>query len=151
MGLGSAAVVSPDEAREKAQAARKLLARGVDPIDQRQAEQAAAQARAGGATSASPRPPRSTSPAHEAGWRNPKHRQQWRNTLTTYAEPVIGAVPVAEIDANMVLRVLKPIWHTKPETATRVRARIEMVLDYATARGWRYRRQSRRSGAATSS
>src|SRR4029077_20512638 len=53
------------------------------------------------------------------------------------AEPIIGAIPVADIDANMVLRALLPIWTIKPETASRVRSRIEIVLDYATARGWR--------------
>src|SRR5262249_1359981 len=61
----------------------------------------------------------------------------WRNTLVAYAEPVIGEISVTEIDANMVLRALLPIWSTKPETASRVRSRIETVLDYATARGWR--------------
>jgi hypothetical protein len=71
--------------------------------------------------------------AHEAGWRNPKHRQQWRNTLTAYVEPIIGAAAAADVDANMVLRVLQPIWNVKPETASRVRSRIEMVLDCANA------------------
>ena len=116
MGLGSAAVVSLDEAREKAQAARKLLAEGIDPIDARHAAQAAAQAQQAARVSFAEAAALYIA-AHEAGWRNPKHRQQWRNTLTTYAEPVIGAIPVADIDANMVLRVLMPIWTTKPETA----------------------------------
>jgi integrase len=136
MGLGSAAVVSLDDARAKALEARKLLAAGIDPIDARRAEQAAAQAQQAARVSFAEAAARYIA-SHEAGWRNPKHRQQWRNTLTSYAEPVIGAIPVADIDANMVLKVLEPIWHLKTETATRVRSRIEMVLDYATARGWR--------------
>ena len=136
MGLGSAAVVSLDEARERAQAARKLLAAGIDPIDARQAEQAAAQAEQAKRITFAEAATQYIA-AHEAGWRNPKHRQQWRNTLTSYAEPILGAIPVGDIDANLVLRALAPIWHSKPETATRVRSRIELVLDYATARGWR--------------
>jgi hypothetical protein len=73
--------------------------------------------------------------AHKAGWRNAKHGNQWRNTLATYAYPAIGALPVQKIDTGLVVRVLKPIWTTKTETASRVRQRIEAVLDSATARG----------------
>ena len=136
MGLGSAGDVSLDEAREKAQAARKLLAMHVDPIDNRRAEQKAAQTQQTALTTFTAAASAYIA-AHEAGWRNAKHAQQWQNTLATYAEPVIGAMPVTEIDANLVLRVLLPIWNTKPETASRVRSRIEMVLDYAVVRGWR--------------
>jgi len=75
--------------------------------------------------------------SHEAGWRNPKHRQQWRNTLTTYADPIIGGVEVGGIRTERVLEVLNPIWQTKPETANRVRGRIEQILSYSIARGWR--------------
>jgi integrase len=136
MGLGSADVVSLDDAREKAQAARKLLAASIDPIDSRRAEHQAIQAQQAAKVTFAVAAAHYIA-AHEAGWRNPKHRQQWRNTLTAYVEPIIGAVPVADVDANMVLRVLQPIWNVKPETASRVRSRVEMVLDYATARGWR--------------
>jgi integrase len=136
MGLGSAALVSLEEARQKAHEARKLLAEGVDPIDARQAAQAAAEAAQAARVSFAEAAAMFIA-GHEAGWRNPKHRQQWRNTLDTYAAPVIGAIPVTDIDPNMVLRVLQPIWTTKPETASRVRSRIEQVLDYCTARGWR--------------
>ncbi|MDE2301703.1 MAG: tyrosine-type recombinase/integrase [Sphingomonadales bacterium] len=73
----------------------------------------------------------------EGGWRNEKHRQQWRNTLATYAYPVIGALPPAEIETAHVLAVLEPIWKTKPETASRLRGRIERVLDAAKVRGLR--------------
>src|SRR5262249_38961165 len=58
--------------------------------------------------------------AHEAGWRNPKHRQQWKNTLATYVSPVVGKLPVAAVDTGLVLKVLEPIWTRKPETASRV-------------------------------
>jgi hypothetical protein len=75
--------------------------------------------------------------AHQAGWRSAKHGQQWRNTLAAYVYPLLGALPVQQIDAGLVLRVLEPIWTTKPETASRVRQRIEAVLDAATARGHR--------------
>ena len=68
-----------------------------------------------------------------AEWKNAKHHQQWVNTLTTYAFPIIGKTPVSEIETAQVLKILKPIWTTKTETATRVRTRIELVLDYAEA------------------
>ncbi|HVC56690.1 MAG TPA: hypothetical protein VND95_12085 [Stellaceae bacterium] len=74
---------------------------------------------------------------NEAGWRNAKHRQQWRNTLATYAYPTLGELAVAAIDAGLVVQVLDPIWAEKPETASRVRGRIEAVLDAATVRGYR--------------
>jgi integrase len=72
--------------------------------------------------------------AHEAGWRNAKHRQQWANTLTTYVTPVFGKVPVGDVNVAMVMNVVEPLWSTKPETAGRVRGRIEAVLDWAKAR-----------------
>lgn len=70
--------------------------------------------------------------AHRAEWKNPKHAQQWGNTLATYAYPVFGDLPVATIDEALVLKVLTPIWEAKTETATRLRGRIESVLDWAT-------------------
>ena len=72
--------------------------------------------------------------AHEASWRNPKHRQQWTNTLVAYASPIIGSLPVEQIDVALVMRVLEPIWSAKPETGSRLRGRIEAFL-YA-ARSW---------------
>ncbi|MBV8165931.1 MAG: hypothetical protein JO021_03995, partial [Alphaproteobacteria bacterium] len=74
---------------------------------------------------------------NEAGWRNTKHRQQWRNTLATYVYPVLGELPVSSIDTALVMQVLDPIWNAKPETAVRVRGRIEAVLDAATVRRYR--------------
>jgi integrase len=75
--------------------------------------------------------------AHRAGWRNEKQAEQWQNTLDTYAGPVIGKLAVMDIDTGLVLRVLEPIWSKKPETASRLRGRIERVLDYARVRGFR--------------
>ncbi|MGH8040594.1 MAG: tyrosine-type recombinase/integrase, partial [Rudaea sp.] len=75
--------------------------------------------------------------AHKSGWKNEKHAAQWTSTLDTYAYPVIGKLPVAAIDTVLVMKVLEPIWTTKTETATRVRGRMESVLDWATVRGYR--------------
>src|SRR5262249_44634042 len=75
--------------------------------------------------------------AHKAGWRNAKHRGQWTSTLATYVYPVIGNLPVAAVDVGLVLKVLEPNWTEKPETASRIRGRIESILDWATARGYR--------------
>ena len=86
--------------------------------------------------------------AHEVGWRNPKHRQQWRNTLATYAYPILGLLPVADVSTQDVLAVLQqptpvadgkkaPLWNVKTETASRVRGRMESVLSWAKAQGMR--------------
>jgi integrase len=75
--------------------------------------------------------------AHKAGWKNPKHAAQWPATLATYVYPVFGDLPVQAIDTGLVMKALEPIWTAKPETATRVRGRIESVIDWATARGYR--------------
>ena len=74
---------------------------------------------------------------NEASWRNDKHRQQWRNTLATYVYPVLGDLGVAQVATAHVLTILEPIWKDKPETASRIRGRIETVLDAAKARGYR--------------
>src|SRR5262249_48904751 len=68
---------------------------------------------------------------------NPKHRQQWKNTLATYVSPVVGKLSVSAVDTGLVLKVLEPIWSRKPETASRVRGRMEAVLDWAKVRGYR--------------
>ncbi|MFC3146433.1 tyrosine-type recombinase/integrase [Piscinibacterium candidicorallinum] len=75
--------------------------------------------------------------AHAAGWKNAKHAQQWGNTLSAYAYPVIGRMRVEEIELPHILKVLEPIWRTKTETASRLRGRIEQVLSWATVRGYR--------------
>lgn len=134
MGLGTVADVSLAEARDAAAAARKLFRQGINPIDQRRSARAESTAQAG-LTFAQVANAYIT--AHEPSWRNAKHRQQWRNTLDTYAAPILGKLPVAQVDVGAVTRVLEPLWRGKTETASRLRGRIELVLDYATARGWR--------------
>lgn len=128
------------EARAAAVEAQRLLRDGVDPLAHRKAEAEAAAARAA-EEEAKAQTFREVADlyieAHETGWRNAKHRAQWRATLTTYAFPRIGNKPVGDIGTDDVLACLNPIWTTKPETATRLRGRIEAVLDYASARGWR--------------
>ncbi len=136
MGLGSFPSVTLAEAREKARSHRAAAAVGTDPIAQRQVAQTAA------AAHRSARQTFSTVAAkyiaqHEGTWKNAKHAAQWTSTLQNYAEPVIGALPVADITTAHVIQALEPIWATKTETATRLRSRIELVLDFATARGLR--------------
>ncbi len=124
VGLGPYPEVGLAEAREKAAALRKLLREGKDPRG----------TRAGNAF-------RDVAAmyiaAHEASWRNPVHRAQWGSTLEMYVYPIFGDRPVGAVDTGDVTRALEPIWAAKPETATRVRGRIEAILDYAAARGWR--------------
>jgi integrase len=135
MGLGTVADVSLAEAREAAAAVRKLVRQGIDPIERRRMQRAEIAARAGLNTFSEVAD--AYIAAHEASWRNSKHRQQWRNTLETYAVPILGKLPVAQVDVGSIMRVLEPIWREKTETASRLRGRIESVLDYASARGWR--------------
>jgi len=78
-----------------------------------------------------------TSKPHRAGWRNSKHADQWTNTIETYASPIIGSLPIEAVNTELVLRILEPIWHEIPETASRLRGRIENVLDWAKVRGHR--------------
>ncbi len=136
MGLGALAVVSLLQAREKAAVARQVIAAGGDPIEVREADQAQAKLEeVRGMTFAQCAD--AYIQAHSPGWRNPKHAAQWPATLKTYAEPVFGALPVQMVDLALVLKVLEPIWSTKPETASRLRGRIEAVLDWAAVRGYR--------------
>lgn len=136
MGLGSFNTFSLSEARNRAGEKRKLLADDIDPLEAKRGailkkrmedaniitfdEAAAAFIKA-------------NSPA----WRNAKHGEQWRNTLATYASPVIGSMPISEVNTAMVLRILQPIWNEKTETATRLRGRIEKILDWAKVQGFR--------------
>src|SRR3977135_1569788 len=127
MGLGSAASVPLAHAREKAATARRKIAQGLNPIDERK--------RDGGI----PTFGEMADDVREtlaAGFRNEKHKAQWKSTLETYAAPLRGK-PVDTIATDDVLSVLKPIWITKAETASRVRGRIEKVLDAAKAKGFR--------------
>lgn len=129
IGLGGLSLVPLAEAREKALAYRKLAREGGDPLaDKRKAEIATTTF-----TEAAER----VFEEHKASWRNAKHAAQWITTLRTYAFPVIGSRPVDQIEAPDILRVLGPIWLTKPETARRVRQRISTVLDWAKVAGYR--------------
>jgi integrase len=135
-GLGSFPAVGLSNARQQAEDCRRLLAAGIDPIEARRAERQMARAKADGARSFKSCAEEFIA-SHEAAWRNDKHRAQWRSTLATYAYPVIGALPVQEIDTELVLKILHPVWTVKPETASRLRQRIERVLSWAKVRGYR--------------
>jgi integrase len=136
MGLGGYPAIGLAEARQLARDAKSLVLKGVDPTrERRQARVEAAEAASG------ERSFRSTAEAmieaRRDGWRNAKHAAQWTSTLTRHVYPTFGSMPVAQVDTDAVLRVLRPIWSRTPETASRVRGRIEAVMDFARARGWR--------------
>jgi integrase len=134
MGLGPFPEVSLAEARDRAAEARQLVRQGVDPLAERQYRiQAAKAARVHTFRQAAEDHIAAKSP----GWRNEKHRAQWSSTLEKYAYPVFGDWPVQNIDTEAVLRVLGPLWQRIPETASRLRGRIEVILDDAKVREWR--------------
>jgi integrase len=136
MGLGPAHTIGQAEARERARAARHLCLDGIDPLDRRHAERDARRLAAASTITFKDCAAKYIA-ANRAGWRNTKHAAQWDATLETYAYPTIGALPVGAIDTGHVTRVLEAIWVAKPETASRVRGRIEAVLDYAATHRWR--------------
>lgn len=132
MGLGSISRISLADARALAAGASSVLASGADPLDQREAL----------------REKRKSAlkfkdcalryiESHRRGWKNTKSAQQWTNTLTTYAFPVIGELTTDQINTEHLCKILEPIWLTKAETATRLRGRIESILDWAKTRGLR--------------
>jgi integrase len=136
MGLGSVNDVTLKEAREISREYRNLVKQGVDPIERRDAEVAknlAARATVMSFDQAAEAYIRQ----HQAGWKNAKHADQWTNTLKTYASPVLGKMSVADIETQHIMKVIEPIWLEKPETATRVRGRIESVLGWATVSNFR--------------
>lgn len=143
IGLGAAAgpdAITLAAARDKAGALRLKVKAGIDPLEERdrQAAEALAAAQAARIAGITFRAVANVHiAANEGSWRNAKHRQQWGNTLATYVYPVIGELPVAEIGTAHVLKILEPIWSSKPETASRVRGRIETILDAAKVRGYR--------------
>jgi integrase len=126
MGLGPFPAVSLKAARDKAARCRTLVESGLDPINERNREMEKTFAECVDLYIG----------AMESTWRNEKHRYQWKQTLTNYC-PTIRPKPVAAITTQDVLETLKPIWTTKGETASRLRGRIELVLDFAKAKGWR--------------
>lgn len=136
MGLGGLRTVDLAKARTLARECRSLLLDGKDPIEARKAVRLAnALQRARSMTF--DQCAAAYIDAHRKGWKNAKHADQWKNTLATYASPIIGALPVADVDTDLVVKVLSPIWATKTETATRVRGRIESILDWATVSRFR--------------
>ena len=136
MGLGSYPGVTLAAAREAARAALGQRDAGIDPIKSRQDAREAARLAAAQRLEFD-KAADAFITEHESTWRNAKHAQQWRNTLATYVFPHFGRLAVSEIEQAHVLRALSPIWKTKTETATRVRGRIEQILDWATAHGHR--------------
>ena len=135
-GLGKHPAISLAHARQLAEDCRRVVASGVDPIEQRAAERAAERAKAANQMTFE-QCGREFFGAHEPAWTNAEHRRQWLATLASYVFPLIGPQPVAAVDTAAVLNVLTPIWNEKPETANRIRGRIETVLDWAKTKGYR--------------
>jgi integrase len=135
-GLGPLHSVGLSQARIRAADARRLLLDGHDPIATRHAARAAARLSAVSMLTFDECRDQYIA-AHKSGWKNPKHAGQWLATLKTYASPVFGALPVAAIDTGLVVRVIEPLWTQKPETATRLRGRIESILDWSRVHGYR--------------
>jgi integrase len=136
MGLGSARFLSLADARSKAVTIHKDLLNGIDPLKEKaeaESQRLLEQAKQMTFQECAARYIESHSPS----WKNPKHISQWISTITMYANPVIGELPVADIDTTLVLKVLEPIWYAKTETASRLRGRIEKILSWAAVRGFR--------------
>jgi integrase len=139
MGLGPTYTIALAEAREQARGHRRQLLSGISPLAIRQAQHAerlASQAERARTVKFDWCFEQCLA-AHEDGWRNAEHRKQWESSVRTYALPMLGSLPVDEITTPHIIKVLEPIWKTKPETASRVRGRVERVLAWATVRGFR--------------
>jgi integrase len=134
MGLGSAFDFSLADARERRDDLRKLIKRGIDPLETKAAEKQAQKIEAAKAITFRAAAARLIA-SKRKGWKNEKHAAQWLATLETYAYPVIGDLPVQAVDTGLVMKILDPIWSTKTETASRVRGRIELVIEAAKAFG----------------
>jgi integrase len=134
-GLGSVAEVTLADARERAAAARLMLQNGQDPIEVKQGRRVAAML-----TTAKAMTFAACSKAyvesHRAGWA-PRNTKQWVASLTSHVYPIIGALPVQEVDTALVLRCVEPLWSVKTETASRLRGRIEAIIDWAKTSGYR--------------
>jgi integrase len=136
MGLGSVNALSLAQAREKAAECRNLIANDIDPIERRNLERATQAATAAKAMSFRQCADAYIT-AHEGSWSNPAHRQQWRNSLDQHVHPTIGSLPVNAVDTALVMNVLGPLWPKRTETASRIRGRIESILDWAKVSGYR--------------
>jgi len=137
MGLGSYPEIGLAAARELAEKYRKLVKEGSDPIEYRRAQRATVRL-AAAKNLTFDECAREYLNEHESKWRSAKHRAQWGSTLKRYAFPAFGKLPASAIDVGLVLKCLKPIWNDKPETASRLRGRIEAVLDWASVHGYRH-------------
>jgi integrase len=135
-GLGPLDVVSLKQARERARIARLQLLDGIDPIEQRKAARAA-RALEAARTVTFQQAAQSYFGGNQAKWRSPRHAREFIRSLERLAFPTLGTLPISAIDTGLVLRVIEPLWKRIPETASRLRGRIEMVLDWATVRGLR--------------
>jgi integrase len=135
-GLGPLHTVSLGDARLKALGLRQQRLMGADPLAAKREAVARSRAVETKVITFQECAERYIA-SHKAGWRNPKHAKQWPSSLGTYVYPIFGDLSVQAADVGLVMKVLEPIWTTKPETASRVRGRIESVLDWATARGYR--------------
>jgi len=136
LGLGPFPDVTLSDARDLATAERKKKRQGIDPLTDRQARRRAARSAHDNMLTFAECADQYVD-SQAPGWSNPKHVAQWRSTLTKLAGPVIGHLPVDQVDTPLVLRCLEPIWTTKTETASRLRGRIESVLDWSAVRGYR--------------
>ena len=136
MGLGAIQTISLREARNAALKCRKLLHEGVDPIEERKRERSSKRIQDETAKTFKECAEACIN-SHKTGWRNAKHAAQWTSTLETYAYPVIGSLPVQDVDVSLIMNVLEPIWQEKTETASRVRGRIENIIDWATVANYR--------------
>lgn len=136
MGLGPLHTIGLAQAREQARSHRAILLAGGDPLEIKKADQLASQLERAKSMTFDDCAA-SYIATHRGSWKNQKHAAQWESTLATYASPIIGNLPVASVDTALVVKVLQPIWQEKTETATRLRARIENILDWATVSHFR--------------
>lgn len=136
IGLGGFPEVTLSDARAAARKAKETIKGGADPVEQRKAARALLLSEAAKRVTFEWCAAEYIK-AHRAGWKNAKHADQWANTLRDYAYPVIGKLAVSDVSRELVLRILQPIWQEKNETAARLRGRIELVLDWAKAAGYR--------------
>lgn len=137
MGIGSLSSVPATEARFRVSELNRMVANGIDPIEQNKIEKEKLIEASKKVDLTFMKVARDYIDNNRSSWKSAKHAQQWENTLATYADPVFKKTPIDQIDIDLVLKVLKPIWATKSETASRVRSRIEIVLSYA--KGMKYR------------
>lgn len=136
MGLGGYPDVPLAQAKDDARAARAKIKAGIDPIEEQKAARSALKA-SQMALKTFKQCAEAYIEAHQAGWKNEKHQKQWARTMEAYVYPKIGNVLVKDVELPQVLSILEPIWKTKTETASRVRGRVESVLDWAAARNYR--------------